>query len=70
MDRRFLVFVATSPVALAVGAWCLGAGWAIVGITTVTVAAAVLLTAFSMLVVRTVNQPSAPSWPSLWMSQT
>jgi hypothetical protein len=63
------VFLLLFRAATAVGALCLGAGWAIVGITTVTVAAAVLLTAFSMLVVRTVNQPGAPSWPSLWTSQ-
>jgi hypothetical protein len=76
MDRRFLAFVATcsGPIAalaaLLLGlALSFGAGWAIVGIMTVTVAAAVLLTAFSMLVVRTVNQPGAPSWPFLWTSQ-
>lgn len=79
MDRRFLVaehrgkvaavFMLLFRTAPAVNALYLGAGWVIVGITTVTVAAAVLLTAFSMLVVRTVNQPGAPSWPSLWTSQ-
>lgn len=67
--RLAAVFLLLFGAAPAVGALCFSAGWAIVGITTVTVAAAALLTAFSMLIVRTVNQPGAPSWLSLWASQ-